>query len=183
MKIHTPLLFLILATASVFGQQPSAATKTPVPATRADILRLFRAMNTDQQVREVMQQVLAQSRALSREAIKQRHPDVTEAELDRMDKDSEEIARTFPVAELIQDMVPVYQKHLNKADVTTMIAFYSSPTGKKLLREMPAISAEGIQAVYPRLQKSIDETLRRAQEKVEVQNPAAPAPKTPDDKK
>ena len=176
MKIYTPLLLLILATINVFGQQPAAATKAPMPATRADILRLFRAMDTDQQVREVMQQVLAQSRSLSREAIKQRHPDVTEADLDRMDKESEEIAKNFPVTELIQDMVPVYQKHLDKTDVNAMIAFYSSPTGKKLLHEMPAISAEGMQAVYPHLQKSIDETLRRAEEKVEVK-PAPPAPK------
>ena len=180
MKTPVLVLLLILAFVVVYAQQ--SPTVSP-PATRSDILRLFRAMNTEQQVREVMQQVLAQSRSLSREAIKQRHPDVTEAELDRMDKESEEITKNFPVADLIQDMVPVYQKHLNKTDVTAMIAFYSSPTGKKLLREMPAISAEGMQAVYPRLQQSIDETLHRAEEKVEVQKPAAPTPKTPEDKK
>ena len=172
------LLVALLLVAGAGGQQPPAA---PVPATRADILRLFRAMNTDQQVREVMQQVLAQSRSLSREAIKQRHPNVTEADLDRMDKESAEMTANFPVADLIQDMVPVYQKHLNKADVDAMIAFYSSPTGKKLLREMPAISAEGMQAVYPRLQKVMDDTLRRAEEKVEVEK-SVPAAK-PEDKK
>jgi len=178
MKTSLLVLILFLLPGGLLAQQPAA---TPTPATRADILRLFRAMNTEQQVREVMQQVLAQSRSLSREAIKQRHPDVTDAELDRMDKESAEMTASFPVAELIQDMVPVYQNHLNKADVNAMIAFYSSPTGKKLLREMPAISAEGMKAVYPRLQRVMDDTLRRAEEKVELEKATPPA--KPDDKK
>ena len=40
------------------------------------------------------------------------------------------------------DMVPVYQKHLSKSDVEEMIKFYSTPTGQKILREMPAMTAE-----------------------------------------
>jgi len=181
MKHYLLCLTLVLASAAA-AQQPTAP---PAPATRADILRLFDVMETDQQVRDIMQQVMAESRALSRNAIKQRHPDLTGEELDRMDKESETIARNFPVKEIIQDMVPVYQKHLNKADVAAMIAFYSSPTGKKLLREMPAISAEGMQAVYPRLQKNIDDILRRAEEQVEEHQPPATArpPKAPEDKK
>jgi hypothetical protein len=155
-----------------------------VPATKEDILNLFAAMDTQEQVRQVMNQVMAQSRAMSREAIKRRHPSITQEELTQMDKESEEIARNFPVNELIEDMVPVYQKHLSKADVDAMIGFYSSPTGKKLLHEMPAITAEGMQAVYPRLQKNMDDILRRMDEKASAQpKKPIPAQTPPADKK
>ena len=93
-----------------------------------------------------------------------------------MDKESEEIAKSFPVDEIMEDMIPVYQKHLTKGDVDAMIAFYSSPTGKKLLRDMPAISAEGMQAVYPRIQKNLDAILRRLDEQANQPKPAPPKP-------
>jgi hypothetical protein len=50
-------------------------------------------------------------------------------------------------------MVPVYQRHLSKGDVSAMQAFYETPTGQKLLREQPAMTAEAMQAMQPRMQK------------------------------
>jgi uncharacterized protein len=164
------LACLILFAACVASaQQPS----TDSPATKDDVLRLFRVMDTQAQVRQVMEQVMQQMRTMNREQIKQRHPDITEADLARMDRESEEIAKGFPVDEMIEDMVPVYQKHLTKPDVDAMIAFYSSPTGKKLLRELPALMAEGVQAAYPRMQKSLDAILKRLDEQA---NPPKPKP-------
>jgi hypothetical protein len=178
LRIVLPLLF----TAAAFAQAP-APPPPSTPATRADILRLFRVMNTEQQVRPIIDQVMAQSRALSRDEIKRRHPTISQADLDRMDKLTANVARNFPVQELIQDMVPVYQKHLSKTDVNAMIAFYTAPTGKKLLDEMPAISAESIQAVYPRLQHTIDRLLQEAEAEMEVEAAPAPAQQSQDDKK
>jgi len=168
---------LILLAASVAQRPPTSDT----PATKDDILRLFRVMDTQAQVRQVMEQVMQQMRTLNREQLKKRRPDISEDELARMDKESEEIANNFPVDEIMEDMIPVYQKHLTKKDVDAMIAFYSSPTGKKLLREMPAISAEGMQAVYPRMQKNLDAILRRIDEQANEPKPK-PAPEKPQPK-
>ncbi len=161
---------LCFSSGVVLAQQPPS---TDSPATKDDILNLFRIMDTQAQVRQVMEQVMQQMRTMNREQIKQRHPGITEADLARMDRESEEIAKTFPVDEMIEDMVPVYQKHLTKADVDAMIAFYSSPTGKKLLRELPALMSEGVQAAYPRMQKNLDAILKRMDEQA---NPPKPAP-------
>ena len=49
---------------------------------------------------------------------------------------------------MLDDMIPVYQKHLTKSDVDEMIKFYSTPTGQKFLREMPAMTAEGMEAMH-----------------------------------
>jgi len=62
-------------------------------------------------------------------------------------------------------VVPVYQKHLSKGDVDDMVVFYSTPTGKKIMREMPAMMTEGMQATYPRLQKLMDDTMDQIEKK------------------
>jgi hypothetical protein len=47
---------------------------------------------------------------------------------------------------MVDAIVPIYQKHLTKADLTAITAFYSSPAGQKILAEMPAIMSESMQA-------------------------------------
>ncbi len=168
---------LVLAASSCFAQQPLA---NDLPATKEDILKMFEVMNSRQQVRQVMEQVMQQMRAMNREQIKKRRPDITEGELSRLDQESEEIAKNFPVEEMMDDMVPVYQKHLSKTDVKAMIAFYSSPTGKKLLRDMPSLMSEAMQAAYPRMQKHLDAITKRLDEKAnerDAKNP--PTNKSP----
>jgi len=159
----------VLVTIPAFAQQPD------VPATKDDILNLFQVMDTHDQMREVMQQVIQQMASLNREELKRRHAGVSEEQLAEMDREFNEFAKTYPVDQLMADMVPVYQKHLSKADVDAMIAFYSSPTGKKLLHEMPAMTSEGIQAAYPRIQKNLDDIMNRVeQEKDRAQPGTAP---------
>jgi hypothetical protein len=58
--------------------------------------------------------------------------------------------------EIMDAMVPVYQKHLTKGDIDNLVAFYSTPTGAKLLREMPTIMAEAMQDMMPIMTKYTD---------------------------
>jgi len=80
----------------------------------------------------------------------------------------------MPIDGMLDDMVPVYRKHLTKSDVHEMVSFYSSPTGQKILKEMPAMTTEGMQAVQPRLRKMMDEAMEKidkmAREQPETQN-------------
>lgn len=50
----------------------------------------------------------------------------------------------MPWKEMLKVMIPVYQKHFTHNDLNAMIAFYSSPVGQKLVRELPAITAESM---------------------------------------
>ncbi len=63
-------------------------------------------------------------------------------------------------------MVPAYQKHFTKGDMDALIAFYSTPTGQKVLRELPAVTAEGMQAMMPIMRKSVDKMTERAENEV-----------------
>jgi uncharacterized protein len=166
-----------VAGAVVAQQTPAAA-----PATREEVLKLFDVMQIRQQMHLAMQQVMQQTRTMSHEALKTRHPDISAEELARVDAMSEQSVKDVPIDGMLDDMIPVYQKHLSKADVDAMIAFYSTPTGQKLLREMPAMTAEGMQAVYPRIQKQMDKTMQQAeqmeQQEREKKQQATPKPDT-----
>jgi hypothetical protein len=54
--------------------------------------------------------------------------------------------KEMPIDEMVDAIVPIYQKHLTKVDLAAVTAFYSSPSGQKILKEMPAIMSEAMQA-------------------------------------
>ncbi len=72
----------------------------------------------------------------------------------------------LPVDELIDAMIPAYQKHLTKGDVEALIAFYSSPTGQKYLKELPAIQADSMQATSGVIQKMMAKMEDRLQSEI-----------------
>ncbi len=168
---------LFLAVVLMCASSSLLAQSTSTPATREEILKLLEVMDTKAQVRQTMEQVMAQSQVMAHQAMKKRHPEMSAEQLARMDKESAEIARNYPVDQIIEDMIPVYEKHLTKADVDAMIGFYSSPSGKKILHEMPAIMTESMAAVYPRLQKNMDDILRRLDEKADAEEKKTPPKK------
>jgi hypothetical protein len=49
------------------------------------------------------------------------------------------------VRELTERMVPIYQRHFSAADIQGLLKFYRSPLGQKVITEMPATMAEGMQ--------------------------------------
>jgi hypothetical protein len=160
MKRFLVSLALILATAcTTLGQQPAI----DISASREDIRNLFDVMHIRDQMKQVMDQVLQQMKSMNHEQIKKHHPEVTDEEIARLDAMSDQYLKDIPIDGMLDDMVPVYQKHLTKADVDAMVGFYSSPTGRKVLTEMPQMTAEGMQAMQPRVRKMIED----ASEKME----------------
>ena len=66
--------------------------------------------------------------------------------------------------EMLQVTVPVYQKHFTKGDIDYLIAFYSSSTGQKMLRELPAIMGESMEAMTPIIQRYEETVQHRVDE-------------------
>jgi uncharacterized protein len=170
MKRCLILLALILASAcTALGQQAAVDTS----ASREDIRKLFDVMHIRDQMKLVMGQVLEQMKSLNHEQIKKTNPEITDEEIAKLDAMSDQFLKDVPIDGMLDDMVPVYQKHLTKADVDAMVGFYSSPTGQKILTEMPHMTAEGMQAMQPRMRKMMDEMSEKmekmAQEEAEKQ--------------
>ena len=81
----------------------------------------------------------------------------------RMNKMMDDMMKSFPWDEMLDAMVPVYQKHLTKGDVDALVAFYSTATGQKLIKEMPEITGEAMQEMMPLMRKSMDAMTQRMQ--------------------
>lgn len=168
------ILFLTLSIASF------AQTASDAPATRDDILKLFDTMNIREQMRFVMDSVSTQQRTMLHDTLKKRFPNISDAEIARLDQFTSETMKELPVDGMLDDMIPVYQKHLNKADVEAMSAFYASPTGQKMLREMPAMTAEAMQATSPRIQAMMEKVMDRAEQLAREERQKKKAPSVPE---
>jgi hypothetical protein len=159
-----------LLCALVLGVSASACAQTtvsiaPDAASKEDVQKLFDVMASRDQVRQLMDQMFAQMRAINRQEMKKKYPDITEEEIARAERGSQELTRNFPIDEMLSDMVPVYQRHFTKTEIDGLTAFYSSPLGQKFLHEMPAVTAETMQAAMPRIQATVDASLKKVDQK------------------
>ncbi len=158
----------------------SAQSAADASATREDVVKLFETMKIHEQMRLVMESVVKQQRTMIHENLKKRAPQISEQELTRLDQLTSEVMKDMPLDSLLDDMIAVYQKHLNRVDVDAMNSFYSSVTGQKLLREMPAMTAESMQAASPRMQAMMDKMMQRLDQMVseDIEKDKKPAPAT-----
>ncbi|MDQ2856193.1 MAG: DUF2059 domain-containing protein [Acidobacteriota bacterium] len=67
--------------------------------------------------------------------------------------------------QMVEDIsYSVYDKHFTETELKDLVAFYGSPTGKKVIAEMPALFAESIakagEIIGPRVKGIIDEIQR-----------------------
>jgi hypothetical protein len=164
MKRAILAVFACLIFASVSLAQQTGAD---APASKADIDRYFEAMHSRELARQTMNAMLEQMHSMVHEQMKTVPNLPADAEA-RLNKSMDEMIAAMPVDAMLDAMVPVYQKHLTKGDVDALVAFYSSPTGKKFLIEMPAITSESMQAITPLVQKTMGDASDRLAKEVEA---------------
>jgi hypothetical protein len=143
-------LLLMVALGPAWAQQTSP---DETPATKEDIQKLFTTMHIREQMRNIMDLMAKQSKQMAQDTLKKKIPDTGQKELDRLNAMMDQTMKGFDIDGMIDDIVPVYQRHLTKTDVAAMAGFYQTPTGQKMLREQPQMTAEAMQAVQPRMEK------------------------------
>lgn len=131
---------LLFATAGgVTGQQTSDAPD------KAQVLQFLDLMHARSQMTQVLDGMAKQMRAGAEESFRKKVPDANPEQLAKLDKICDSIFASLSIDEFIDAMVPIYQKHLTKADLAAASAFYSSPAGQKILKELPSIMAESME--------------------------------------
>ena len=83
---------------------------------------------------------------------------------------ADDMLQDYPVDELLDAMIPVYQKHLTKGEVSALIAFYSAPTGQAIVEKLPVITTESTQATTAVMQKIVTRAIQRVQEALEEES-------------
>jgi uncharacterized protein len=169
------LVFLLFASVS-FAQQNDA----DAPASKADIEHYLDTMHMRDLMKNMMSSLTTQMHKTIHEEV-QKYPNLPPDFETRVNKMMDDSFKTISVDELIDTMIPVYQKHLTKGDVDALVAFYSSPRGQKILNEMPAMMSEAMQASSGMMQKVMKDTMQRVQDEIAQAQKADEA--KPDDAK
>jgi hypothetical protein len=140
--LGTSICLLIIIPVLGTAQQTGASDAPD----KADVIKFLDLMHARDQMVQVMANMSKQMRAGGEESFKAKVPNATPEQLAKVDKLFDTIVGSLPVDEVVDAIVPIYQKHLTKADLAAVTAFYSSPAGQKILKELPAIMSESIQA-------------------------------------
>ena len=140
-------------------------TGNDAPASREDVERYMQVAHASDMNKQIMQ---AMSKSMNdiihQQAVSQPNlPPDFEAHMEAIIDD---MLKNMPLDDMLQAMVPIYQKHFTHADIETLTAFYSTQTGQKLLHELPAITGELMQAMMPIMQTQMQAMQQRIRQEI-----------------
>ena len=120
--------FLLQAQSVTAPAVPAADLAPPAhPATAAQIRAFLALSHSTETAQKLMSQMLKSSRVTSA-------PYYTPGFWDDIEKAIMEI-------DLVTPVIPAYQKYFSEEDMAATIAFYKSPSGKRLLEAQPFVTS------------------------------------------
>ena len=156
--LSVALIFVLAC--NLFAQQ------TDTPATREDVERYLAVVHA----RDMMHQMAdAMSKPLHQMIHDQylQNQDKLPADFEeRMTRMMDDMFAGVPWDQMLDAMIPAYEKHFTHADLNALCDFYSTPAGQRILHQMPAVTAEAMQSMMPMLRQSMEKMNERV--KVEV---------------
>ncbi len=126
MKISILTVLLALVTTLSFGQENNSY--------RSSLKKLIQISGTEVAYKGALNQMISM--------FKQKESSVPQ---EFWDEFSTEVNKNG-IDQLINLILPIYQKHLTEADLLGLIAFYESPLGKKFADKTPLITQESMLA-------------------------------------
>jgi uncharacterized protein len=137
---------------------PAVSDGAPSPA---QVLKLMELLRVRDELRITLDAMKQQMKDAATETFRERIPDPTPEQLQSVNSVVDDVFAEISLDDLIKDLVPVYQRHLTRSDVSALIAFYSSPAGQKILREQAAMMKESMQVAGANQQKKMEELLAK----------------------
>jgi hypothetical protein len=135
MKFRTvPIALFIVVTCSFAAAQSARATAP----SKQSVLRLLDAMGS----LKTMSEVLDQTVAAQADYLAKMRPDIPAEVMAELVSDAKKQVKP---QELLDLLVPIYQKHFSATEVRALLAFYATPAGRKLALETPKIATESMQ--------------------------------------
>jgi hypothetical protein len=182
------LLLVVLAASAALGRQGVAdaaaknqtaaqAKKKPaqtLPAdapTREEVLKLFDIMQITKTMDAAIGAAKQQTREMAEQMVSERIPEATPEQKQQIKEMLDDVMAKALGPQAIKEMmdatIPVYQKHMKKADLEAMVGFYSSPAGQRILREQPAMVQESMQVASGIQQKMARTMYQRIDQRIE----------------
>ena len=173
MKSLCASLFVALVlTGPVRSQQKpnDASTASNLRPTTTQVLKFMEVMQVRQRIQSTVQTEQEQMKSVVHNMFHKALPNATPAEKAEFEEivasELNKMFSDYPLEDVLRDMVPVYQSHFSESDLEQILAFYSSPIGQKVLKEMPAITAEAARVSMTRLQPKIDKAMENVSARI-----------------
>jgi uncharacterized protein len=165
------LVPLVLSAALFAQQSATPAAAAPDQPSRADVLHLFTAMRLQQQMESTQNVMAAQVPQMIEKGMDEDLGKLTPAQharIQELSKSSmQDALRMYPVSEMLDDMVPVYQHNLSKADIDAIASFYTSPAGQKLLDKGAQMMQDTMAVIMPKMQQRMQQSVDLEKQKME----------------
>jgi hypothetical protein len=170
--------YTLLATLLMSGMIATSHADELTPAKKADILKLLN-LNGTEHIIDPLSMLVTQSfmqPLRNCTTCSPKIPEVVRAE-------TLAVLRTHVNGEngLLERQIPIFDKHFTHPEIKQLLAFYSSPIGKKLVGESNPLTSETIQAsqqwltgIAPEVKQHIDVALTKAG--IKPQLPSSPPP-------
>lgn len=165
-RILTAVLVLG-AWAFAIGQTTTAADQS----SRESVMKFFAAMKIEQQaqqVQDLMMNQVTQSIQTMVDSDPKLSPEQKRKIIDSITPELAFFRTLYPIAEMLQDMAPVYQKHFTDTDFNQIIAFFESPVGQKMLNESPKMMQESMQVIMPKMSARMQTQMAEMQKRIEA---------------
>lgn len=137
------LAVLIVTTFALWCAQATAQTVKP---SREEIAKLLTLMQAKENIHVALEQQLKVIKESMRQGFLAKMPGAQESVLLRLDRLVEDAMSELKEDELLEATYAVYQKNLTIEEVRAMTEFYSTPMGQRILKKMPVILTESMQA-------------------------------------
>jgi hypothetical protein len=165
-RFAVSFVLALLFACPLLGQQESsdAPDSSSPPPTRAEVVKFMEVMQVRQRLQSQVQTQQEEIKTVTHNMFNRVLPDATPAQKAKF----EDIVASalggmftnYPIEDVLRDMIPIYQSHFSESDLNQIVNFYSSRVGQKVIKEMPAMSAEAMRVSYIRLQPKIDEMMK-----------------------
>lgn len=158
-------------------------TASDEPATKEDIQKYLEVMHSREMMANVVDTMTKPMHKMFHDQFLRDKDKLPPDFEERMTRMMDDMLKSFPWDQMLASMVPVYQKHFTNGDVNALIAFYGSPTGQKILRDMPAVMQEAMASVMPLMQKQMEAMQTRIQQELAqtLKDYKAPAKRKPEE--
>jgi len=167
MMLRAALYFaLCFSFCFALGAPGLAQTSDGDPATKDDVIVYLRTMRSHDMFQKMMEMQSQSMQKLLYDQVLQDKGEIPPDFQAHMKKSMDELLKGMPADEIIQAMIPSYQKHFTRSDIQAMNAFYSSPVGQKVLQELPEVTQEGMQAALPIISKYLSDWKQRMEQEM-----------------
>ena len=168
MRVLRVALFLLTMVATGLAQASSEQ-----PATKEDVLQMWKEMRFEQQMQTIMTSMSKQFEGMfdnmvKREDFQKLTPEKREKVKQEMNREMQMATQIYPIREIMDDFAPIYAKYLTKGDVQAITGFYHSPAGQRLLDNSPKIAQEGMAIIGSKMQSRMMQEMESMQARMKA---------------